>query len=258
MSSQTAKRVAVVLGLGNGSGTGGATARLFAKNGYEIALIARGGDTLEKLAKEILSNGGHAKAFSVSSYSHEDITNAWSAIHKAFPKPEYVIRVAVFNGGSGVFKKFLDVTPQDVQTALQATIASAFSFSRGAILAFKDNDIEESNGKRGALLFTGATASIRGNVLTSGFAPGKHGLRALSQSLSKEFGKENIHVAHAIIDGAILMDGQRQRRNDPAWEANEDVRLSPESIASSYLYLVNQDRSAWTWELDLRPAHEKW
>ncbi|KAF9530714.1 short-chain dehydrogenase/reductase SDR [Crepidotus variabilis] len=258
MSSQAAKRVFVVLGVGNGLGTGGATARLFAKNGYEVALIARGGNTLESLAKEINSNGGQAKSFPVSSYSHEDVTNAWSSIHKAFPKPEYAIRAAVFNGGAGVFKKFLDITPEDVQTSLQASVASAFSFSRGAILAFKDNDIDESNGARGSLIFTGATASIRGNILTSSFAAGKHGLRALSQSLGKEFGQENIHVAHAIIDGGILTDRSREYKNDPSWETNANIHLKPESIAASYLYLVNQDRSAWTWELDLRPAHEKW
>jgi len=79
---------------------------------------------------------------------------------------------------------------------LQTSVAAAFSFARGAILAFKDNDIEQHNGKRGALIFTGATASARGNVTTSAFAAGKFGLRALSQSLAKEFGKENIHVAH--------------------------------------------------------------
>ncbi|KAF9530584.1 hypothetical protein CPB83DRAFT_810461 [Crepidotus variabilis] len=250
MSSQTAKRVAVVLGLGKGTGTGASTARLFAKSGYEVALISRGGDHLENLGKDIKSNGGNAKTFPLASYSHEDVINAWAAVHKAFPKPEYVVRVAVFNGGWGAFKKFLDVTPEDVQTALQASVAAAFSFARGAILAFKDNDIDESNGKRGALIFTGATASTRGNVITSCFAAGKHGLRALSQSLGKEFGKENIHVAHSIIDGAVLFD--------TTWKTTDRVGLTPDSIAASYLYLVNQDKSAWTWELDLRPAHEKW
>lgn len=106
------------------------------------------------------------------------------------------MRVALFNVAHGVWKPFLQVTPQDVQDCLQTSVAAAFSFSRGAILAFKDNDIEAHNGKRGALLFTGATASLRGNVITSAFAAGKFGTRALSQSLAKEFSKENIHVSH--------------------------------------------------------------
>jgi len=99
---------------------------------------------------------------------------------------------------------------------------------------------------------------LRGNVVTSAFSAGKHGVRALSQSLAKEFGKENIHVAHAIIDGGILTDRSRAMKKSEEWEANEDVRLNPDAIAQSYLHLANQERSAWTWELDLRPAHEKW
>ncbi|KAF8874395.1 hypothetical protein CPB84DRAFT_1817908 [Gymnopilus junonius] len=245
------------VGLGNGSGTGASTARLFAKEGYSVALIARGASAVTELAKEINSSGGHAEEFALESYNHENITNAWAAITAKFPKPQYVVRVAVFNAGHGVWKSFLDITPQDVQDVLQVTVAAAFSFARGAILAFKENDIAEPNGKRGTFIITGATASLRGNVTTSAFAAGKFGLRALSQSLAKEFGKENIHVAHAIIDGIILTGRQRELKGEE-FAQNQDVRLSPDSIASSYLYLVNQDRSAWTWELDLRPAHEKW
>jgi len=137
-----------------------------------------------------------AKPFPIPSYSHDDITSAWSSIHKAFPKPDYAIRAAVFNIGHGVWKPFLDITPQDVQDTLQTGVAAAFSFSRGAILSFKENEIEEGNGKKGTLIFTGATSATRGNVVTSAFSASKFGARALSQSLAKEFGKENIHVAH--------------------------------------------------------------
>lgn len=137
-----------------------------------------------------------AEPFPVPSYSDDHIVSAWEAIHVKFPKPEYIIRVAVFNAAHGVWKPFLDVTPQDVQDSLQTNVAAAFSFARGAILAFKGNDIEQPNGKRGTLIFTGAMSSGQGNVLTSAFAAGKFGARALSQSLAKEFGKDNIHVAH--------------------------------------------------------------
>jgi len=137
-----------------------------------------------------------AAPFPVPSYSDDHIVSAWEAVHAKFPKPEYIIRVALFNVAHNVRKAFLDITPQDVQDCLQTSVAAAFSFARGAILAFKENDIEEPNGKRGALIFTGATASMRGNVVTSAFAAGKFGTRALSQSLAKEFGTENIHVVH--------------------------------------------------------------
>lgn len=130
------------------------------------------------------------------SYSDDHITSAWQAIHAKFPKPEYIIRVALCNIAHGVWKPFLDITPQDIQDSLQINVAAAFSFARGAILAFKDNDIEQSNGKRGTLIFTGALSSGQASVVASAFAAGKFGARALSQSLAKEFGKENIHVAH--------------------------------------------------------------
>ncbi|RXW19136.1 hypothetical protein EST38_g6717 [Candolleomyces aberdarensis] len=257
MAANVAKRVLVVAGVGNGSGTGAATARLFAKNGYSVALIARGADSLTKISDEINSAGGQATPFPLKSYSHEDIAATWAAIKQHFPKPEYEIRAAVWNAGQGVWKPFLEITPEEVQLSLDTGVAAAFAFARQSILSFKENEIDSTNGKRGALIFTGATASVRGNVVTSAFSAAKHGARALSQSLAKEFGKDSIHVSHAIIDGGILTDRSKERR-DPSWINNDNLRLRPESIAESYLYLVNQDNSSWTWELDLRPAHEKW
>ena len=148
-----------------------------------------------------------AASFPIASYSNEDVTAAWASIQQHFPKPKYAIRAAVFNAGpvftagTPVFKPFLSVTPSDVQETLQTGIAGAFAFSRAAILAFKGNDLEEEPaGKRGTLIFTGATASLRGGPVTSIFSAGKFSLRALSQSLAKEFGKENIHVAHVSFE----------------------------------------------------------
>ncbi|KAI0919540.1 hypothetical protein AcW1_003231 [Taiwanofungus camphoratus] len=255
--------VIVIAGIGNGSGTGASTARVFAKAGYRVALIARNADHLNKTAAEINKAGGEAAAFPVPAYSYPAITSVFQNIKTyqwaSSEKPE--IRVALWNAGAGVWKGFLDVTEQELQTVIDANIVAPFAFSRQVLLAFKENEVDEL-GKRGTLLFTGATASVRGNVTTSAFASGKFALRALSQSLSKEFGKQNIHVAHAIIDGGILTDLSLSRRSDATaskeWKENGDIRLDPDSIAKSYLYLANQDRSAWTWELDLRPAHEKW
>ncbi|KAF8884666.1 hypothetical protein BD779DRAFT_1442958, partial [Infundibulicybe gibba] len=252
-------------GIGNSTGTGAATARLFSKEGYSVALIARGQDSLKSLAEEITKSGGNASAvaFPVPSYSWGDISTAWDGIRARFPSPTYSIRAAVFNIAFGVWGPFLQTTPAQVEESLSTNVAAGFAFSREAILEFKKNELS-TEGKRGTLIFTGATASMRGNVTTSAFAAGKFGLRALSQSLAKEFGKENIHVRDpnsvSIIDGAILTDRWRDFKGDGYndFAANIDGRLSPESIAKSYLYLVGQERSSWTWELDLRPAHEKW
>ncbi|KAJ7054950.1 hypothetical protein C8F01DRAFT_1221289 [Mycena amicta] len=249
-------QVVVVAGVGNGSGTGGAVARRFAQEGYTVALVSRGAEALNALASSIAKSGGKA------SCTHGDqITSAFAAVQDRFPASEYAITVAIFNAGHGVWKPFLQVTPQDVRESNKVNIEASFAFARAAILAFQTNT-PTGNGGKGTLIFTGATASLRGNVTTSAFASGKFALRALSQSLAKEFGKEDIHVAHAIIDGGIATGNTRGDRNTPPSGPVENPKpaglLSPESIADSYLYLVNQDRSSWTWELDLRPAHEKW
>ncbi|KAK7436207.1 hypothetical protein VKT23_019284 [Stygiomarasmius scandens] len=252
------KPVIVVAGLGAGGGTGAASARAFAKEGYSVALIGRRADELKTLEDDLKGSGAEAASFAIPSYAHGDVASAFAQIHSRYPSNKYSIRAAVYNAGNGVWKPFLDVTPEDVQLVTQSNIEGSFAFSHHIIKAFKENSIDEVTGKRGVLIFTGATASIRGNVTTSAFAAGKFALRALSQSLAKEFGKQNIHVAHSIIDGVIVTPQTKARRNDQQWEQQQDVRLNPESIAASYIYLAKQDRSSWTWELDLRPAHEKW
>jgi len=235
--------------------------RVFAKAGFRVALIARNADHLKKTAEEINAAGGEAAAFPIKSYAYSEVIDIFDTIksYQWTSGGSSEIRAALFNTAAGVWKGFLDVSEEDIKTSLEINVTAAFAFSRASILAFQANEIDEL-GKRGTLIFTGATASIRGNVTTSSFAAGKFGLRALSQSLAKEFGKQNIHVSHAIIDGVIITDrtSQWKAAGDPSWKENADIRLNPEGIAQSYLFLAKQERSSWTWELDLRPAHEKW
>ncbi|KAJ7842779.1 hypothetical protein B0H14DRAFT_2779815, partial [Mycena olivaceomarginata] len=161
-----------------------------------------------------------------------NFSSVFASISSQFPASQYSMRAALFNIGYGVWKPFLEVTPEEVQESL-------------------DTNIDAQNPTRGTLIFTGATASMRGNTRTSAFSIGKFGARALSQSLAKEFGKDDIH---AIIDGRKNLTGAALARAGD----NPPSGLSPDSIAQSYLYLANQEKSAWTWELDLRPAHERW
>ncbi|KAF8901592.1 hypothetical protein CPB85DRAFT_1377296 [Mucidula mucida] len=226
-------------GLGSGTGTGAATASTpVRKKGFAVALISRNSETLNSVAQEIIAIGAKALIYPVDVYSAVSMADVYTTIKKDYSAPQYCFRVALWNtAGHFVWKKFLDITPQDVHSVMQEDVEAGFEFSRQAISLFLDNDLD-SQGSRGALLFTGATASLRGNTMTSAFAAGCFALRGLSQSLAKEFSKSNIH---AIIDGA-----------------NEDVRLAPEDVAETYMYLTSQKRSAWTWELDLRPSHEKW
>ncbi len=166
---------------------------LLAKEGYAIALVARGADSLKALADEINAAGGTATPFPISSYNTTDINTAYAQIRAHYQGQP--IRVALYNATHPVWKPFLDITLEDVQAVIQMNIEGAFAFSKNVIQAFQANEVDEK-GKRGSLIFTGATASVRGNVTTSAFSAGKHALRALSQSLAKEFGKQNIHVSH--------------------------------------------------------------
>jgi len=247
----------IIAGVGNGTGIGGATARLFAKSGFNIALIARSADRLELFTAELKKSGAEAAAFPVTSYSHSETTRVFQSIKSTFPSSP--VRVTLWNAATGVWKPFLQVTELDLQNTVDTAVIGAFSFARESLLIFKEQELDE-RGSRGTLIFTGATASTRGNVTTSAFSSGKFATRALSQSLAKEFGKENIHVAHVIIDGAVITDASTARRlaANSEYVENEDIRLNPDAIAETYLHVSQQHRSAWSWELDLRPSHEKW
>lgn len=170
--------------------------RLFAKCGYRVALIARNGDHAKRLAEEINATGGEAAGFGSGDYSYKSVLAVWDDV-KSFKWPstqqQGTIRVALWNVANGVFKLFLDQTEDDLETSLEANVRGAFAFSRQAILAFKENELDE-RGARGALLFTGGTASVKADLYGSFISIGKSGLRSLAQSLAKEFGKDNIHV----------------------------------------------------------------
>ncbi|CAE6410910.1 unnamed protein product [Rhizoctonia solani] len=255
MSAATRKAIFVVAGVGNGAGTGAASARAFAKAGYRVALIARNPESLASAAKDIQAQGGEAAAFPIKAYTHAQVKSGFDEIKKYWPDGE--IRVAVWNAALFVRKGFLELTEEEVEESTQTNIIGAFAFARQALLAFQDLELDDK-GKRGSLIFTSATAAWRGTKLTSAFASGKTGQRALAQSLNKEFGPKNIHVSNVIVDGIILTDRTANFDGFKHLLEDENKRLSPESIANSYLYLVSQDRTAWTFELDLRPAHETW
>ncbi|KAG2108453.1 uncharacterized protein F5147DRAFT_753378 [Suillus discolor] len=195
----------VIAGIGNGTA---ATARLFAKSGYRVALFSRGPDYLSKLAAEINQAGGEAAAFPLNDYTTASIRSAFAFL-------------------------------KQVRESIDTNILVAFAFAREVLLEFTKLWSETANEggvagnarKRGTLIFTGATASIRGNVLTSAFSASKFGIRAF------------------IIDGTIITDRAKSRHFSLSRVVNQDVLLDSDYIAKSYLHLVGQD---------MRPAHEKW
>jgi NAD(P)-dependent dehydrogenase (short-subunit alcohol dehydrogenase family) len=133
----------------------------------------------------------------VSSYDYAAFEDAFKKIRAEWPDSQ--IRVGVFNAGDNIRKPFLDIDEQDVRTSLESSVVAAFGFSREAILAFQKLAPDSEQGKKGTLILTGATAALRGNKTTSAFAASKFGLRALSQSLAKEFGPQGIHVSHVRL-----------------------------------------------------------
>jgi len=250
------KPICVVSGVGSGTGTGNACARLFGKRGYRIALIARGEKSLQAAADEINgSEGGDAAPFPITQYNKAEISRVFGEIKAKWPGAE--IRVAIYNTGHRIAKPFLELTQKDIDESVQTNILGGFAFAQESILSFREYAINEL-GNRGVLIFTSATSAWRGNPTMAAFSAGKHAVRALSQSLNKEFGKQNIHIGHAIIDGVIKTKITKQLWGSPEWDTNPDIVLDPVDIASAYWYLAHQPRSAWTWELDLRPSHEHW
>jgi len=250
------KPICVVSGVGSATGTGNACARLFGKRGYRIALIARSEKSLQAAADEINGyEGGDATPFPITEYNKAEISRVFREIKAKWPGAE--IRVAIYNTGHRIAKPFLELTQEDIEESVQTNILGGFAFAQESILSFREYAINEL-GYRGTLIFTSATSAWRGNPTMAAFSAGKHGVRALSQSLNKEFGKQNIHVAHAIIDGVIKTKITKQIWGTPEWDTNPDIVLDPADIASAYWYLAHQPRSAWTWELDLRPSHENW
>ncbi|KAH7345362.1 NAD-P-binding protein [Rhizoctonia solani] len=217
MSSAARKAIFVVAGVGNGTGTGAVSA-------------------LANAAKDIQAQGGEAAAFPIKAYTHADVKSGFDEIKKYWPNGE--IRVALWNAVFFVLKGVLELTEQEVEESIQTNIIGAFAFARQALLAFQDLELNDK-GKRGSLLFTSATAAWRRNKLSSAFAYGKTGQRALAQSLNKEFGPKSIHVSNVIVDEVILTDRTSTFDAFKPLLEDENKRVSPERIANSYMYLVN-------------------
>ncbi|MDM0021455.1 SDR family NAD(P)-dependent oxidoreductase [Variovorax saccharolyticus] len=244
--------VAWIAGVGASAGLGAALARRFASGGYSVALTGRTAQQLQAVAAEIESAGGRAHAFAGDVASEAEIHGIAQRV-----KALGALSIAVFNAASAVRAPTLELTVEQFTQAWRTSTLGGFIFGREALQLLLANDQDaRAPGGRGSLLFTGATAALRGKPPFAAFAAAKAGLRSLSQSLAREFGPQGIHVAHVVIDGGI--DGERLRSNAPqrVAQAGEDGLLNLDAIAESYWQLHMQHRSAWTQEIDLRPFKE--
>jgi short-subunit dehydrogenase len=235
-----------VLVIGAGDGTGGAIARRFAREGYIACVTRRSAEKLAPLVEEIEAQGGVAHAFGSDARKEEEVIKLVEQIETRIAP----IEVLVFNIGANVPCSILEETARKYFKIWEMACFSGF-------LAGREVARRMVTRNRGTILFTGATAGMRGSANFAAFAGAKHGIRALAQSMARELGPRNIHVGHVVVDGSI--DTEFIRENFPAKYAlkSEDGILNPDHIAENYWYLHTQPRDAWTHELDLRPWMEK-
>jgi NAD(P)-dependent dehydrogenase (short-subunit alcohol dehydrogenase family) len=238
----------VALVIGAGDATGGAIARRFAREGYFTCVTRRHGDKLASLVARIEQEGGKAQAFGSDARREDQVTTLFETIERDIGP----IEVLSFNIGGNVRFPIRETTARVYTKVWEMCALSGFLAGREAAKVMVPR-------QKGTILFTGATASVRGSSGYSAFAGGKHALRALAQSMARELGPQNIHVAHIVVDGAIDTDFTRERAPD-RYESRKaaDAILNPESIAENYWNLHRQPRDAWTHELDLRPWSETW
>ena len=240
------RKVALVVGAGDA--TGGAIARRFAREGFVTCVTRRTLEPLAPLLEQIRAAGGEAHGFGSDARVEAQVVSLFEHIEREIGP----IEVLVFNIGGNVNFPIAETTERVFRKVWEMSCLSGFLNAREAA------KVMQTRG-RGTILFTGATASLRGGSGFSAFAAGKHGLRAVAQSMARELGAKNIHVAHVVIDGGIDTAFIQERNPERyATLKPQDGILNPEAIAENYWHLHCQHRSAWTHELDLRPRMERW
>ncbi|MDH4557796.1 SDR family oxidoreductase [Pseudomonas sp. BN417] len=242
-----AKNNKVVLVVGAGDATGGAIARRFAREGYVACVTRRHADKLQPLVDSIRAEGFEAHGFASDARKEDDVAELVETIERDIGP----IEAFVFNIGANVPCSILEETARKYFKIWEMACFSGFLTSQAVARRMVTRE-------RGTILFTGATAGLRGAAGFAAFAGAKHGIRALAQSMARELGPRNIHVAHVVVDGAIDTDFIRESFPERYALKDQDGILAPEHIAENYWYLHSQPRDAWTFELDLRPWMERW
>ncbi|WRT64755.1 uncharacterized protein IL334_001689 [Kwoniella shivajii] len=250
MASTSTRRIAVILGVGPGLSTSIAKAL---SPTHSLLLLSRSlPDSLPKLnlpssipKENILALPSDGSVHSLQK-AFEDLKKHW---------PEGKVDVGVYNVNEKFsLKGFLERDDSDLKDGLESGVVGGWNLSKSLLPMFLSNSPDSTTGAKGTLIFTGATMSLKAGGKFSSLAAGMFARRALAQSLAREFGPQGIHVSHVVIDGII----DTTRVQGMMGDDKDDRRLKPDDIAQTYLHLVNQPRSAWTHELDIRPDTESW
>ncbi len=225
----------IALIVGAGEGLSASLARLFSQQGIRVALAARSTEKLGALCSET-----GARAYACDATKADDVERLFGLVEREIGTPDLV----VYNASGRSRGPFVELVPSDVEQAIAVSAFGGFLVAQEAAKRMLPN-------KNGAILFTGASASVKGYAQSAPFAMGKFALRGLAQSMARELSPQGIHVAHFVIDGGI----RSKARSEPA--DRPDSMLDPDAIAFSYWNVLQQPRSAWTWEVELRPWVEK-
>ncbi len=233
-------RTAVIAGVG--PGLGASLARRFADEGCAVGLLARSEDYLDELADELRDDGADAVGVPTDLAAPEQVDHAFDVVRDELGE----VDVLVNHASGGVWKGVRDIEPAEFERAMRVGPLGGLRCSQHAV-----EDMLAGDG--GTVIFTGATSALRGRDGAAGFSAAKFAVRGLAESMARELGPEGVHVAHVVVDGQILTPAAGRRQPD----RDEETFLDPDAIAETYWHLVEQDRSAWTLELDLRPHVEE-
>lgn len=237
------RETAVIVGAG--PGLGAALARRFANAGMNIALASRKLFRLEPLAQELIALGVRSRTYACDATDEKQVEELFLRVHPDLGVPDLV----VYNAGAFVPKGLIETSAEEFERCWRVGCFGGFLVGREAVKPM----LARKPRVRGTIIFTGATASLRGAAKFHNLAVGKFGLRALAQSMAREFQPQGIHVAHVVIDGQIASDREGYRER----ERGDDAVLDPAAIAETYYQIYRQPRNAWTLETDLRPWLER-
>jgi NAD(P)-dependent dehydrogenase (short-subunit alcohol dehydrogenase family) len=239
------EKVALVIGAGDAIGS--AIVRKFADRGLIVCAARRNGEKLAGLIDELNADGKQAHAFSCDARKEEAIIELFANIEENIGS----LDVVVFNIGANVPMGILETDSRKFYKIWEMACFAGFLSGREAARYMTQRE-------RGTIIFTGATASMRGAAGFAAFASAKHGLRALAQSMARELGPKNIHVAHVVIDAAVDTEWIRDMVPDFEQRKEADGVVEPNDLATNYVALYDQPRNAWTFEMDVRPWTETW
>lgn len=250
-SLDTRPRAAIVFGAGAIPGIGASVAQRIAAEGIPVYLAGRNAEKLTVTAAELAKAGAEVKTVVVDAGQQTQVLRAFEQIDG----DGYAIGLVVHNVGTNRPAKFLDIDPEKMEKGWRADCLSGFFIGQEAVRRMRDN-AEDDKGTRGTIIFTGASASLRGSAGFANFATSKAGLRSIAQAMAREFGPSGIHVAHVVVDGVV--DGARMRGFMQQWidQKGENGALNPDDVAEAYWHLATQHYTTWTHEMDLRPFKE--